>query len=116
MPFKVLPELQRPIYEQIAKRDADLYAGLAKAGFQYNFGEDGSGIHSLYLRRGAGYYIEVGASKMIIDGSIKLKAGVSVEQRRASARSKLERRQRAARRPHRVRHRLRLDEPVGARS
>ena len=80
VPFKVLPELQRPVYSEIRKRDADLYAGLEKAGFQYTFGEDGSGIHALYLRRGAGYYIEVGASQMIIDGKIKLKAGVNVEQ------------------------------------
>jgi putative flavoprotein involved in K+ transport len=80
VPFKVLPELQRPIYSEIRKRDAELYAGLEKAGFQYTFGEDGSGIHTLYLRRGAGYYIETGASKMIIDGRIKLKAGVTVEQ------------------------------------
>ena len=50
-----------------------------KAGFQYTFGEDGSGIHALYLRRGAGYYIETGASQMIIDGRIKLKAGASVD-------------------------------------
>ena len=75
VPFKILPTLQKPLYEQIAKRDADLYAGLAKAGFQYDFGVDGSGIHALYLRRGAGYYIEVGASQMIIDGRIKLKKG-----------------------------------------
>jgi putative flavoprotein involved in K+ transport len=80
VPFKVLPELQRPIYQAIRERDADLYAGLDKAGFQYTFGEDGSGIHALYLRRGAGYYIETGASQMIIDGRIKLKAGVSVEE------------------------------------
>ena len=78
VPFKVLPGLQKPIYDQIAKRDADLYEGLAKAGFQYDFGEDGSGIHALYLRRGAGYYIEVGASQLIIEGKIKLKSG-SVE-------------------------------------
>jgi len=80
VPFKVLPDLQRPIYSEIRKRDAELYAGLEKAGFQYTFGEDGSGIHALYLRRGAGYYIETGASKLIIDGKIKLKAGVTVEQ------------------------------------
>ena len=79
VPFKVLPQLQRPIYEQIRERDADLYAGLDKAGFQYDFGEDGSGIHALYLRRGAGYYIETGASQMIIDGRIKLKSGVSID-------------------------------------
>ena len=78
IPFKVLPRLQKPIYEQIAKRDADLYEGLAKAGFQYDFGVDGSGIHALYLRRGAGYYIEAGASQKIIEGKIKLKRG-SVE-------------------------------------
>ena len=37
--------------------------------------EDGSGLHSIYLRRGAGYYIDVGASPMIIDGRIRLKHG-----------------------------------------
>jgi len=79
VPFKVLPELQRPVYSEMRKRDADLYIGLEKAGFQYTFGEDGSGIHSLYLRRGAGYYIETGASQMIIEGRIKLKSGVSLE-------------------------------------
>ena len=75
VPFKVLPDLQRPLYAEIARRDADLYAALSKAGFLYDFGEDGSGLHSLYLRRGAGYYIDVGASQMIIDGRIRLKHG-----------------------------------------
>ena len=79
VPFRVLPKLQKPIYDEILRRDAELYAGLAKAGFQVHMGEDGSGIHSTYLRRGAGYYIDVGASEMIIDGRIKLKSSVSVE-------------------------------------
>ena len=42
-------------------------------------GEDGSGLHSIYLRRGAGYYIDVGASQMIIDGRIRLKHGSVAE-------------------------------------
>jgi putative flavoprotein involved in K+ transport len=79
VPFRVLPEFQKPLYESIRERDAGLYAGLEKAGFLYDFGEDGSGIHSLYLRRGAGYYIETGASQMIIEGRIRLRSGVSVE-------------------------------------
>ena len=79
VPFKVLPELQKPVYQAIHTRDAALYEGLAKAGFLYDFGEDGSGIHTTYIRRGAGYYIDVGASEMIIDGRIKLKSKVSVE-------------------------------------
>ncbi|MGQ0653001.1 MAG: NAD(P)-binding domain-containing protein [Betaproteobacteria bacterium] len=75
VPFKVLPSTQRPIYETIREEDAELYAGLDRAGFLYDFGEDGSGIHSLYLRRGAGYYIDVGASQRIIDGRIRLRSG-----------------------------------------
>ena len=31
-----------------------------------------------YLRRGSGYYIDVGASELIANGSIKLKSGVDV--------------------------------------
>jgi putative flavoprotein involved in K+ transport len=32
-----------------------------------------------YLRRGSGYYIDVGASQLIIEGKIKLKSGVNIE-------------------------------------
>src|SRR5258706_7966697 len=42
-------------------------------------GEDGPGLHSIYLRRGSGYYIDVGASQMIIDGRIRLKHGSVAE-------------------------------------
>ena len=63
----------------MAKRDAEMYKGLEKAGFLLDFGEDGSGLFVKYLRRGSGYYIDVGASQLIIDGKIKLKSGVNVE-------------------------------------
>jgi putative flavoprotein involved in K+ transport len=79
VPFRVLPDLQRPLYAEMRKRDAELYIGLEKAGFQYTFGEDGSGIHALYLRRGAGYYIETGASQLIIEGKIRLRSGAGLE-------------------------------------
>ena len=32
-----------------------------------------------YLRRGSGYYIDVGASELVANGSIKLKSGVDVK-------------------------------------
>ena len=79
VPFKLLPSLQKPVYDAILKRDAALYEGLEKAGFLYDFGEDGSGIHSTYLRRGAGYYIDVGASQLIVDGHIRLKSPVQID-------------------------------------
>ena len=40
-----------------------------------------------YLRRGSGYYIDVGASELVADGRIKLKSGVSVERIKPSTRS-----------------------------
>lgn len=75
LPYRILHEFQIPLYEQMRERDADFYAGLEKAGFQLDWGADGSGLFMKYLRRGSGYYIDVGASQLIIDGKIKLKAG-----------------------------------------
>ncbi len=79
LPYKILPALQVPVYEEMAKRDADFYKRLEKAGFMLDFGEDGSGLFVKYLRRGSGYYIDVGASELVADGKIKLKTMVSVE-------------------------------------
>lgn len=79
VPFRLLPSFQKPVYERIRERDAALYEGLDKVGFRYDFGEDGSGIHSTYLRRGAGYYIDVGASQLVIDGRIRLKSPAHIE-------------------------------------
>jgi putative flavoprotein involved in K+ transport len=75
LPYKILHEFQIPLYEQMKERDADFYAGLEKAGFQLDWGADGSGLFMKYLRRGSGYYIDIGASQLIIDGKIKLVAG-----------------------------------------
>ena len=45
-----------------------------------DWGEDASGLFMKYLRRGSGYYIDVGASELVADGSIKLKSGVAVKE------------------------------------
>ncbi len=75
LPYRILPEVQKPVYEEMAKRDAEFYDGLEAAGFQLDFGEDDSGLFVKYLRRGSGYYIDVGASQLIIDGEVKLVGG-----------------------------------------
>ena len=67
--------MQKPVYDKIRKDDADFYAGLTKAGFRLDFGDDDSGLFMKYLRRGSGYYIDVGASQLIIEGKVKLVAG-----------------------------------------
>ncbi len=75
LPYAILHDFQIPVYDKIKEVDADFYAALEKAGFQLDWGADGSGLFMKYLRRGSGYYIDVGASQLIIDGKIKLKAG-----------------------------------------
>ena len=78
VPYKIMHAFHIPVYEAIAKRDRRMYDGLRRAGFNLNFGEDGSGLFMLYLRRGSGYYIDVGASQLIIDGKVKVKSGVTI--------------------------------------
>jgi putative flavoprotein involved in K+ transport len=75
LPYRIMNEFQKPIYDKIREIDADFYAALEKAGFQLDFGADGSGLFLKYLRRGSGYYIDIGASQLIIDGKIRLASG-----------------------------------------
>ncbi|MFW2541807.1 NAD(P)/FAD-dependent oxidoreductase [Primorskyibacter sp. 2E107] len=75
LPYKIMHEFQIPLYDQMRERDAEFYAGLEKAGFELDWGDDGSGLFMKYLRRGSGYYIDVGASQLIIDGEVKLVKG-----------------------------------------
>ncbi len=79
LPYAILHEFQIPAYAEMKKRDADFYDGLEKAGFWLDWGDDESGLFMKYLRRGSGYYIDVGASQLIIDGEIKLKRGQVTE-------------------------------------
>src|SRR6478752_61410 len=75
LPYGLLGSLQKPVYDKIRKVDEKFYAALEKAGFKIDFGDDESGLFLKYLRRGSGYYIDVGASQLIIDGKIKLVSG-----------------------------------------
>jgi putative flavoprotein involved in K+ transport len=75
LPYKLLPALQVPVYQELKERDRTFYERLERAGFMLTFGEDDSGLLLMYLRRGSGYYIDVGASELIADGRVKLVTG-----------------------------------------
>lgn len=79
VPYKIMHSFHIPVYDEMKKRDADLYGRLEKAGFMLDFGDDGSGLFMKYLRRGSGYYIDVGASELVANGSIKLKSHNNIE-------------------------------------
>jgi cation diffusion facilitator CzcD-associated flavoprotein CzcO len=69
------PVLQRSYQISTARgREVDkaLLEGLEKRGFRLHFGEDDTGFQMMYLRRGGGYYFNVGCSDLIISGAVRL--------------------------------------------
>lgn len=75
LPYRILHEFQIPAYEAMAERDKDFYDRLEASGFRHDWGDDGSGLFMKYLRRGSGYYIDVGAADLVADGQVKLAHG-----------------------------------------
>jgi putative flavoprotein involved in K+ transport len=75
LPYRIMPDVQRPVQEVIRQRDAAFYERLERAGFWHDWGEDGSGMSMKFLRRGSGYYIDVGATELLVDGRVKLAHG-----------------------------------------
>jgi putative flavoprotein involved in K+ transport len=75
LPYRILDQWEKPTTDKIRAADSGFYAGLAKAGFKLDFGDDDSGLMLKYMRRGSGYYIDIGASQLVIDGKIKLVSG-----------------------------------------
>lgn len=74
-PFPMQGELGERSVLHFAELDKDTLSGLAKVGFRTNKGYMDRGILWSLLEAGGGYYIDTGASQMVIDGKIKLKSG-----------------------------------------
>jgi len=72
LPYRIIADFQKPISDAMRLRDKALYDRLEEVGFRLDFGDDDTGQFMKYLRRGGGFYIDVGASDLICDGSIKL--------------------------------------------
>jgi putative flavoprotein involved in K+ transport len=79
LPYRILHTFQIPQYEAMAERDKEFYDRLEKSGFRHDWGEDGSGLFMKYLRRGSGYYIDVGAADLVAGGDIPVVQGQVTE-------------------------------------
>lgn len=79
-PYKVLPGEQKKVFDAIREEDSDFYEALDNAGFLIDFGDDDSGMFLKYLRRGSGYYINVGASELVIDGSVPVHSNTTIRE------------------------------------
>lgn len=68
------------VAQKSAEADAELLSKLQKAGFQIDRGTNGAGLMFKYYQRGGGYYIDVGASQLIIEGKIKVQSGQEINE------------------------------------
>ncbi|KAI9573940.1 FAD/NAD(P)-binding domain-containing protein [Boletus coccyginus] len=73
-PIQVANLLQKRVTKDIAGADRELLDGLRRVGFKLTLGEDDTGFFQLAFSKAGGYYFDVGASQLIIDGKIKLKS------------------------------------------
>lgn len=80
MPLAVLKAVQVKVAARQREHDRDMLEGLARAGFNVDHGPDDSGLFLKYFQRGGGYYIDVGAAKLIADGRIKIKQGQEISE------------------------------------
>jgi putative flavoprotein involved in K+ transport len=79
LPYRIMHTFQQPVYAAIKERDQEFYDRLEAAGFRHDWGDDDSGLFMKYLRRGSGYYIDVGAADLVANGDVKLAHGQVVE-------------------------------------
>lgn len=78
-PHKVVTDMSYLVNQEVKKHDAEFYDKLKKAGFLLDFGEDDTGFVMKYRRTASGYYFNLGASDLIINGAVKLKSGVTID-------------------------------------
>ena len=72
IPYPVLERSYQMATEMSSKADQPLIDGLKQRGFRIDEGPGHTGFQMLYLRRGGGYYFNVGCSDLIVDGRIDL--------------------------------------------
>lgn len=79
-PYELLEKLHKPLSRRMAEEDKELLDGLRKAGFLLdNDDEDNAGYFLKLLKSQSGYYLNVGASDLIVEGKIKIKSGAGIE-------------------------------------
>lgn len=79
MPLGLLNLVLQQQHRKISQIEKPMQDSLKKAGFKLDSGYGGTGLFGKYFRRGGGYYIDVGCSKLISEGNIAIKQGVTID-------------------------------------
>ncbi len=73
IPFDLVRRLHGPLSKALAENDKALLDGLRRVGFRLDNGVDDTGFYMKLIRSLGGYYLNVGASDLIVEGRIKLR-------------------------------------------
>jgi flavin-dependent dehydrogenase len=76
IPLKIERELMKANLDPLIASESARFDAVEKSGFKV---DRKAVLTDLLLLRGGGYYIDVGTSKRIADGDIKVKSGVKIE-------------------------------------
>lgn len=79
IPYPVLVRTYQLVTRQMQEEDRDLVTNLNAVGFRTDYGDDGTGFQMKYLRRGGGYYLNVGCSELISERKIGLVQYADIE-------------------------------------
>ena len=110
LPYAIMHEFQKPVYDKIRQIDAKFYADLEKAGFRLDFGTDDSGLFMKYRLRLLYRHRRLAARHRRQDQAGRRPGGGDHRDRRQAGQ-----RHGDPGRPDRLRHRLRLHERLGGR-
>jgi cation diffusion facilitator CzcD-associated flavoprotein CzcO len=78
--FPILRRFTPTVTESVAAMDKELLDGLHAVGFQTHYGEGNMGYPTEFRRRGGGYYLDVGCSRLLIEGKIGLVQAADLDQ------------------------------------
>ena len=70
IPYPLLVESYRWITQKAAELDSELLDKLNQRGMKTYFGSDGTGFQMMFMRGEGGYYIDVGCSELIANGTV----------------------------------------------
>lgn len=77
LPQAVASQISKVLFATLASNDPGRYTKLAKAGFPvFDSAHPDADLTSNLLERAGGHYVDIGATKLIEDGKVGIKAGV----------------------------------------
>lgn len=78
-PYPVTITANQQTTQMVRELDRELVAGLNAIGFRTDYGEDETGWPLKFMRRGGGYYLNVGCSDLLINREIDLVQAADID-------------------------------------